>query len=70
MRTNIMLDDNLIKEAFKYTNVTTKRELVDLALHEFVTNHRSHGIKTLHDSGKKLIRDDYDYKALRNEEGK
>jgi Arc/MetJ family transcription regulator len=70
MRTNIVLDETLMKEAFKYTTVSTKRELVDLTLREFVTNHRQHKIQALRNSGKKLIRDDYDYKALRNEDGK
>jgi len=39
MRTNIVLDDVLVKEAFKYASVTTKRELINLALKEFVANH-------------------------------
>jgi len=36
MRTNIVLDDDLVKEAFRHAPVKTKRELVDLALREFV----------------------------------
>ena len=32
MRTNIVLDDNLLKKAFKYTDVSTKKDLVNLAL--------------------------------------
>jgi Arc/MetJ family transcription regulator len=36
MRTNIVLDDKLVKEAFKLTDVKTKRDLVDLALRELV----------------------------------
>ena len=35
MRTNIVLDDNLVKEAFRHAPVKTKRELVDLALRDF-----------------------------------
>lgn len=64
MRTNIVLDDKLMKEAFKYTNVSTKRELIDLALREFVDNHRRKDIREL--KNKKLISDNYDYKSLRN----
>ena len=36
MRTNIVLDDKLVKEAMKLTGKKTKRELVDFALHELV----------------------------------
>jgi Arc/MetJ family transcription regulator len=70
MRTNIVLDDDLMKEAFKYATVSTKRELVDLALREFVVQHRRRDLRELRNSKQKLIRDDYDYKALRNGEGK
>lgn len=66
MRTNIVLDDGLVEEAFKHADVKTKRELVDLALREFVANHRRCDIRELR--GKILIDPDYDYKALR--EGK
>jgi len=38
MRTNIVLDDNLVKEAFKYSEAKTKRELINQALKEFVDN--------------------------------
>ena len=41
MRTNIELNSKLVKEAFCYTSVTTKRELIEQALLEFVQNHRS-----------------------------
>ncbi|MDB9521253.1 type II toxin-antitoxin system VapB family antitoxin [Dolichospermum circinale CS-1225] len=36
MRTNIELDDGLIKEAFRLTNVRTKKELIHLALQELI----------------------------------
>jgi Arc/MetJ family transcription regulator len=63
MRTNIVLDDELVKEAFEHSNAKTKRELVDQALREFVANHRRKDVRELR--GKGLIRPDYDYKALR-----
>jgi Arc/MetJ family transcription regulator len=63
MRTNIVLDDELVKEAFRHSNAKTKRELVDLALREYVENHKRRDIRELR--GKGLIRPDYDYKALR-----
>ena len=65
MRTNILLNDKLVKEAFHYAHVDTKRELIDLALHEFVENHRRRDIRELRGTVK--IREDYDYKKLRNE---
>ncbi len=36
MRTNIVLDDNLIKKGFKLTKAKTKKELVNLALEELI----------------------------------
>jgi Arc/MetJ family transcription regulator len=40
MRTNIILDDSLAREAFKYSNVNTKKELIHLAPKEFVERRR------------------------------
>ncbi len=63
-RTNIVLNDELVNEAFRYADVKTKRELIDLALREFVANHRRR--KDLRDlPGTVQIRQDYDYKRLR-----
>ncbi len=39
-RTNIVLDNDLVQEALKPGNIKTKRELIDVALKEFVQNHR------------------------------
>ena len=66
MRTNIVLDDELVKKAFRYTKVSTKRELIYLALSEFVENHSRRDVRELSRIVK--IRDDYDYKSLRKEE--
>ncbi len=63
MRTNIVLDDELVEEAFRHSDVKTKRELVDRALREFVASRKRRDIRELR--GKGLIRPDYDYKALR-----
>lgn len=65
MRTNIVLDDNLVAEAFKYADtVYTKKDLVNLALKEFVSNHK---IKNLRDiKGKISFDENYDYKEMRN----
>ncbi len=66
MRTNIVLDDKLVKEAFRVSDARTKRALVDLALREFVAARKRRDLRELF--GRGGIRDDYDYKALR--EGK
>jgi Arc/MetJ family transcription regulator len=63
MRTNILLDDKLVKEAFRYTKVSTKKELINLALREFVENHRRKDMREL--KGKIKIAENYDYKILR-----
>ena len=36
MRINIVLDDDLVQEAFKSSGAKTKKELIHLALKEFV----------------------------------
>jgi len=36
MRTNIVLDNELVKKAMKYTGIRTKRELVNFALKELL----------------------------------
>lgn len=67
MRTNIVLDDNLVDEAFKYAgNIHTKRELIEVALKEFVSVRK---IKNLRDlKGKIQFDDTYDYKKMRTGE--
>lgn len=63
MRTNIVLNDALVEEAFSYADVSTKRELIELALTEFVINHRRRDVSEL--LGKVKIREDYNYKKHR-----
>ena len=65
MRTNIVLNDQLVKEAFRYADVSTKRELVELALREFVKNHSRRDIREL--KNKIQLDPNYDYKKLRKE---
>jgi len=66
VRTNIDLDDDLVQEAFRHAKVSTKKELVHLALQEFVANHRRPDVRELRGAGG--IRPDYDYKRLRIED--
>ncbi len=64
MRTNIVLDDGLVKEAMKLANVRTKREAVDIALRRFVQSGKQRKLLDLYGTGG--IRKDYDYKRARS----
>ena len=63
MRTNIVLNETLVKRAFKYADVETKRDLIDLALREFVRQHERADVRLL--KGKNLIDPAYDYRSAR-----
>ena len=63
MRTNIVLDDDLVDEAMRFTHAKTKREVVDLALRELVGRSRQRQLKRL--KGRQLIDDDYDVRLVR-----
>lgn len=63
MRTNIDLNDKLIQEAFKFTTVKTKKELINTALEEFIENHSRKRLSDLR--GKIQFDPDYDYKKMR-----
>ncbi len=63
MRTNIVIDDNLLKEALMYSNLKTKKDIVNYALKEFVENAKRLSLLDL--KGKIEFSDDYDYKKLR-----
>lgn len=63
MRTNIVLDDRLVAEAMKLTQVPTKREVVELALRELVARRKRRDVLEL--VGQDLIAPDYDVRAVR-----
>ena len=63
MRTNIVLDDKLVKEAIKLSGAKTKKELIHLALKEFVENKRRQNLLDL--EGKIEFAEGYDYKQMR-----
>ncbi|MCK5675344.1 MAG: type II toxin-antitoxin system VapB family antitoxin [Spirochaetales bacterium] len=64
MRTNIVLDDQLMDEAFRYSdNIKTKRELIEIALQEYVKNRKRKDLRDL--KGQVLFEEGYDYKAMR-----
>ena len=64
MRTNIVLDDTLVKEAMKLANVRTKREAVHIALRRFVQSGRQRKLLELYGTGG--VRRGYDYKRARS----
>jgi hypothetical protein len=64
MRTNIVLDEKMVKKAMKLSKAKTKREVVNIALREFVQSHeRTANIMELF--GSDCIDPAYDYKAAR-----
>lgn len=66
MRTNIVLDEDLVKEATELTGIKTKRELVRRALEILIKTHKRKNLLEL--NGKIQFAPGFDYKALR--EGK
>jgi len=66
MRTNVVLDDTLVQEAILLSGVKTKKDVIALALQEFVSSRKRLNLIEL--EGKINFRDDYDYKDCR--EGK
>lgn len=65
MRTNIVLDDDLVAEASRLSGIKTKKELVDEALRVFIASKRRKNLLDLR--GKIEFAPEYDHKALRNQ---
>lgn len=65
MRTNIVIDDELMKKAMRLSGLLTKKEVVNKALHEFVQNRSRKDLKELR--GKIRFADGYDYKLHRKD---
>ena len=63
MRTNIVLDDELVIEAMSISGARSKREVVDLALRELVQRRRQRKLARL--VGRDLIDPSYDVRAVR-----
>ena len=63
MRTNVVLDDDLINEAIKLSEVKTKKDVINVALREFVATRKRSNLLEL--EGKIEFSDNYDHKALR-----
>lgn len=65
MRTNIDLDPELVSEAFELADVRTKKELVHLALREFVEHRRRRDLRELR--GTIEFAEGYDHKRARDD---
>ena len=63
MRTNIVIDDQLLAEAFSVSTARTKKDLVHEALRALIRLKRRKDMSEL--AGLIELRDDYDYKSLR-----
>ena len=63
MRTNIVLDDKLVKEVMKLAKARTMREAVDIALRRFVQSRKQKRLLDLYGTGG--VKKDYDYKRAR-----
>jgi len=64
MRTNIVIDDQLMEEALKLSKYKTKKELVHKALQEFIQNRKRRDLREL--KGKVNFDEKYNYKELRH----
>ena len=67
MRTNILLDDELVEEAMEVSGARTKKDVVHIALQELVRSRKKKNLADL--AGRIRFRDGYDYKALRKTRG-
>lgn len=65
MRTNIVLDDELVAEAARLTGIRTKRELVHEALRSLIAARRRLSLLDL--DGKIELAPSYDHRALRRD---
>ncbi len=63
MRTNIVIDDELIDKAKRLSGLSTKRAVVERALTDFVENLQRKDLLEI--SGKIDFCDDYNYKKMR-----
>ncbi|MFI3155030.1 MAG: type II toxin-antitoxin system VapB family antitoxin [Methylococcaceae bacterium] len=63
MHTHIVLDDELVNEALSLTGISSKRELINLALKELVQNRQKKDLFQL--AGQLELDKDYDYKEAR-----
>ena len=63
MRTNVVLDDELIKKAFQYSKAKTKKDLIHEALKELIELRQKHNLRDI--KGKIEFAENYNYKKMR-----
>jgi len=63
MRTNIVIDDELIEQAMRVSGLSIKKDIVTLALREFVERRVRKDLADLR--GKISFAEGYDYKLMR-----
>lgn len=64
MRTNVVIDDGLMKEALDLSPAKTKREVIHNALSEFVNQRKRLDLREIRGKVKFVRR--YDYKKMRS----
>lgn len=67
MRTNIVIDEKLLRAAFSVSDARTKKDLIHEALRVLVSLRKRKDLTEL--AGKIDFTDDYDHKALRKMRG-
>jgi len=67
VRTNIVLDDELVREALEVTGARTKKEVVHLALQELVRSHKKKNLADL--AGRIRFKKGFDHKVMRKMRG-
>jgi len=67
MRTNIVIDEKLLRAAFSVSEARTKKDLIHEALRVLVSFRKRKDLTEL--AGKIDFTDDYDHKALRKMRG-
>jgi Arc/MetJ family transcription regulator len=67
MRTNIVIDEKLLREAFSVSEARTKKDLIHEALHVLVSVRKRRNLTEL--AGKIEFTDGYDHKRLRKMRG-
>ena len=69
MQTTIEINDQLINEAARLANIENQSQLIEIALSEFIKNHRQPKKLDVRDLvGKVNIDPNYDYKKMRTGE--
>jgi Arc/MetJ family transcription regulator len=67
MRINILVDDDLLREAMNATGARTKKDVVNLALQELVRSRKKKNLADL--AGRIRFREGFDHKAMRKLRG-